>query len=128
MVACVTIPEQDASKLPGEETGRLLIVTPLMGLIGASTAARVTATVTLRDPMKVLLMNNGGVQVSPLLFLAIPNISGLQTEHREALTLENRFEGQPMHPEVDSYGLKVPGWQSEQIPAPDEDMVPAGQL
>ena len=102
--------------------------TPLTGPEGGSAAARVTAKTTFVDFVKVLLTNNWGAHNSPLLFLAIPNISGLQTEHREALTLENRFEGQLMQPEADSYGLKVPGWQSEQIPAPDEDIVPAGQL
>jgi hypothetical protein len=52
--------------------GRLLMITPLTGLLGASTAASVTATVTPCDLIKVLLMNNGGAQVSPLLFLATP--------------------------------------------------------
>ena len=33
-----------------------------------------------------------------------------------------------MHPEADSCDLNVPGWHSEQIPAPDKDIVPAGQL
>jgi hypothetical protein len=52
----------------------------------------------------------------------------LQDVHCEAFSDENKSAGQSVHPNADSNGLNVPGWQLEQTPDPEVDIMPAGQL